>query len=95
MAANQSVPYYHIKNLTALNMKHTEDIRCKGDHCEPLFEQSDINDYRFFGQNLQAEPEMYPSTITSHKVSAALNRVWCTDGYYGNILGDKEGEKDE
>ena len=89
VAANQSVPYYHIKNLTAHNMKHTEDIRCKGDHCEPLFEQSDINDYRFFGQNLQSEPEMYPSTITSHNVNAALNRVWRTNGYYGDNYPDR------
>ena len=89
VAANLSVPYYHLKNLTAHNMKHTADIRSKGDNCEPLFEENDINDYRFFGQNLQAEPEMYPSTITSHKVSAALNRVWCTDGYYGNSQADK------
>ena len=89
VAANMSVPYYHLKNLTAHNMKHTADIRSKGDNCEPLFEENDINDYRFFGQNLQAEPEMYPSTITSHKVSAALNRVWRTDGYYGNSQADK------
>ena len=89
VAANLSVPYYHLKNLTAHNMKHTADIRSKGDNCEPLFEENDINDYRFFGQNLQAEPEMYPSTITSHKVSAALNRVWRTDGYYGNSQADK------
>ena len=89
VAANQSVPYYHIKNLTAHNMEHTADIRSKGDHCEPLFEKNDINDYRFFGQNLQAEPEMYPSTITSHNVTAALNRVWRTNGYYGDNYADK------
>lgn len=89
VAANQSVPYYRIKNATAHNMEHTADIRSKGDHCEPLFEKNDINDYRFFGQDLQAAPELYPSTITSHKVSAALNRVWRTDGYYGNKNVDK------
>ena len=89
VAANQSVPYYHIKNLTAHNMEHTADIRSKGDHCEPLFEKNDINDYRFFGQNLQAEPEMYPSTITSHNVNAALNRVWRTNGYYGDNYPDR------
>ncbi len=84
VAGNQSIPYYGLKDYTAHNMEHTADIRSKGDHCEPLFEKNDINDYRFFGQDLQAEPELYPSTITSHKVSAALNRVWRTDGYYGN-----------
>lgn len=89
VAANQSVPYYRIKNATAHNMEHTADIRSKGDHCEPLFEENDMNDYRFFGQDLQATPELYPSTITSHKVSAALNRVWRTDGYYGNKNVDK------
>ena len=89
VAANQSVPYYFIKDRTAHNMEHTADIRQKGDHCEPLFEKNDINDYRFFGQDLQADPELYPSTITSHKMSAALNRVWRTDGYYGNKNVDK------
>ena len=89
VAGNESVPYYYIKDRTAHNMEHTADVRLNGDHCEPLFEQNDINDYRFFGQELQAAPEMYPSTITSHKVSAALNRVWRTDGYYGNKNVDK------
>ena len=89
VAANQSVPYYHIKDMTAHDVKHTADIRRKGDHCEPLFEKNDMNDYRYFGQSLQAEPEIYPSTITSHKVSAALNRVWRTDGYYGSKQVDK------
>ena len=89
VAGNESVPYYYIKDRTAHNMEHTADVRLMGDHCEPLFEQNDINDYRFFGQELQAAPEMYPSTITSHKVSAALNRVWRTDGYYGNKNVDK------
>lgn len=89
VAGNQSIPYYGLKDYTAHNMEHTADIRSKGDHCEPLFEKNDINDYRFFGQDLQAEPELYPSTITSHKVSAALNRVWRTDGYYGNKQVDK------
>ena len=84
VAANQSIPYYHLQDYTAHNMEHTADDRSKGDYCEPLFEESDINDYRFFGQNLQPDPDLYPSTITSHKVSAALNRVWRTDGYYGN-----------
>ena len=89
VAANQSVPYYHIKDATAHNMEHTADIRSKGDYCEPLFEKNDMNDYRYFGQSLQAEPELYPATITSHKVSAALNRVWRTDGYYGSKQVDK------
>lgn len=89
VAGNESVPYYYIKDRTAHNMEHTTDIRSKGDYCEPLFEENDINDYRFFGQDLQAAPELYPSTITSHKVSAALNRVWRTDGYYGNKNVDK------
>ncbi len=84
VAANQSIPYYHLQDYTAHNMEHTADVRSKGDYCEPLFEKDDINDYRFFGQNLQPDPDLYPSTITSHKVSAALNRVWRTDGYYGN-----------
>ena len=89
VAANQSVPYYHIKDMTAHDVKHTADIRRKGDHCEPLFEENDINDYRYFGQGLQADPELYPSAISSHKVSAALNRVWRTDGYYGSKQVDK------
>ncbi len=89
VAANQSVPYYHIKDMTAHDVKHTADIRRKGDHCEPLFEENDINDYRYFGQGLQADPELYPSAISSHKVSAALNRVWRTDGYYGSKETDK------
>ena len=89
VAANQSVPYYHIKDMTAHDVKHTVDIRRKGDHCEPLFEENDINDYRYFGQGLQADPELYPSAISSHKVSAALNRVWRTDGYYGSKETDK------
>ena len=89
VAGNQSVPYYHIKDMTAHDVKHTADIRRKGDHCEPLFEENDINDYRYFGQGLQADPELYPSAISSHKVSAALNRVWRTDGYYGSKETDK------
>ena len=89
VAANQSVPYYHKKGYTAHNMKHTADVRSKGDYCEPLFESKGMNDYRYFGQNLQAEPALYPSTITSHNVTAALNRVWRTDGYYGNKQADK------
>ena len=88
-AANQSVPYYRKRGYTAHYMEHTPDVRSKGDYCEPLFESKGMNDYRYFGQNLQAEPELYPSTITSHNVTAALNRVWRTDGYYGNKQADK------
>ena len=40
------------------------------------------NDYIFFGQGLQAEPEDYPSAIVSHDVRDMTNRVWRTSGFY-------------
>ena len=40
------------------------------------------NDYIFFGQGLQAEPEDYPSAIVSHDVDDMTNRVWRASGFY-------------
>jgi len=40
------------------------------------------NDYIFFGQNLQATPEVHPSTITSHEVANMTNRVYRASGFY-------------
>lgn len=59
---------------------------------EPLFNAAKIdatsgatvvkNDYIFFGQGLQAEPEDYPSAIVSHDVNDMTNRVWRASGFY-------------
>jgi len=42
------------------------------------------NDYIFFGQNLQATPDAYPSSINSHINDNATNRVWRASGFYGS-----------
>ena len=58
----------------------------------PLFNETKIdddaetdvmkNDYIFFGQGLQAEPEDYPSAIVTHDVADMTNRVWRASGFY-------------
>ncbi|MBQ0046660.1 MAG: hypothetical protein KBT33_03995 [Prevotellaceae bacterium] len=41
-----------------------------------------MNDYLFWGQNLQQTPAAYPATIESHQNSAMTNRVYRAAGYY-------------
>lgn len=80
-----TTPRYYIMDQTAHNTEHTADIRWSKDHYEPLLNAKGMNDYLYFGQELQLQPEKeHPIAITSHKVEAALNRVWRTDGYYGS-----------
>ena len=89
LTGDLTLPRYYMKDQTAHDMEHTADVRQNGDHCEPLFNTNGMNDYRYFGQYLQAEPALFPSAITSHKNEAALNRVWCTEGYYNSNYPDK------
>ena len=89
LTGDLTLPRYYMKDQTAHDMEHTADVRQNGDHCEPLFNTNGMNDYRYFGQYLQAEPALFPSAITSHKNEAALNRVWRTEGYYNSNYPDK------
>lgn len=41
-----------------------------------------MNDYLFWGQNLQITPDAYPSRIMSNQVSDMTNRVYRAAGYY-------------
>lgn len=61
------------------------------DHYEPLlgYEQDDMNDFLFWGQSLQTQPDDYPSTIASHQVKYMANRVYRTAGYYGSTTKDQ------
>ena len=46
------------------------------------------NDYIFFGQALQAEPENHPATIASHDVSGMTNRVYRASGFYRSMVDE-------
>ena len=61
------------------------------DHYEPLlgYEQDDMNDFLFWGQSLQTQPDIYPSCIASHQVKYMTNRVYRTVGYYGSTQKDQ------
>ena len=68
----------------------TED---RASHYVPLFNDNKngtelMNDYLFWGQSLQSEPEGLPSTIASHQLSFMSNRVYRTAAYYGSTALD-------
>lgn len=48
-----------------------------------------MNDFLFWGQSLQSTPEDYPAKIASQQNKYMINRVYRTDGYYGNTTADK------
>ena len=48
-----------------------------------------MNDFLFWGQSLQSTPEDYPAKIASQQNKYMFNRVYRTDGYYGNTTADK------
>ena len=48
-----------------------------------------MNDFLFWGQSLQSTPENYPAKIASQQNKYMINRVYRTDGYYGNTTADK------
>ena len=60
----------------------------------PLFDENKngselMNDFLFWGQSLQSTPENYPAKIASQQNKYMINRVYRTDGYYGNTTADK------
>ena len=55
----------------------------------PLLNENDMNDFLFWGQSLQSTPENYPAKIASQQKKYMINRVYRTDGYYGNTTADK------
>ena len=60
----------------------------------PLFDENKngselMNDFLFWGQSLQSTPEDYPAKIASQQNKYMINRVYRTDGYYGNTTADK------
>lgn len=62
-------------------------------HYVPLFNDNKngterMNDYLFWGQSLQSEPENMPSEIASHQLSFMSNRVYRTAAYYGSTALD-------
>lgn len=62
-------------------------------HYVPLFNDNKngaerMNDYLFWGQSLQSEPENLPSAIASHQLSFMSNRVYRTAAYYGSTALD-------
>lgn len=59
----------------------------------PLFNENkngseQMNDFLFWGQNLQSTPEDYPAKIASQQNKYMTNRVYRTDAYYGNTDKD-------
>lgn len=55
----------------------------------PLFNENKygselMNDFLFWGQSLQSTPADYPAKIASQQNKYIINRVYCTDGYYGS-----------
>ena len=44
-----------------------------------------MNDFLFWGQDLQSSPALYPARITSQENRYMSNRVYRTAGYYGSI----------
>ena len=62
-------------------------------HYVPLFNENKngtelMNDYLFWGQSLQSEPENLPNEIASHQLSFMSNRVYRTAAYYGSTALD-------
>lgn len=60
----------------------------------PLFNDNkngseQMNDFLFWGQSLQSTPEDYPAKIASQQNKYMINRVYRTDGYYGNTTAGK------
>lgn len=60
----------------------------------PLFNDNkngseQMNDFLFWGQSLQSTPENYPAKIASQQKKYMINRVYRTDGYYGNTTANK------
>lgn len=60
----------------------------------PLFNENKngtelMNDFLFWGQSLQSTPDDYPAKIASHQNKYMSNRVYRTDGYYGNTTAGK------
>lgn len=47
-----------------------------------------MNDFLFWGQNLQSTPADYPAKIASQQNKYMTNRVYRTDAYYGNTEKD-------
>lgn len=47
-----------------------------------------MNDFLFWGQNLQFTPADYPAKIASQQNKYMTNRVYRTDAYYGNTKKD-------
>ena len=59
----------------------------------PLFNENKngselMNDFLFWGQNLQFTPADYPAKIASQQNKYMINRVYRTDAYYGNTEKD-------
>ena len=59
----------------------------------PLFNENKngselMNDFLFWGQNLQFTPADYPAKIASQQNKYMTNRVYRTDAYYGNTDKD-------
>jgi hypothetical protein len=54
----------------------------------PLLNENDMNDFLFWGQNLQSTPDEYPVKIASQQKKYMTNRVYRTDAYYGNTDKD-------
>lgn len=59
----------------------------------PLFNENkngseQMNDFLFWGQNLQSTPADYPAKIASQQNKYMTNRVYRTDAYYGNTEKD-------
>lgn len=59
----------------------------------PLFNENkngseQMNDFLFWGQNLQFTPADYPARIASQQNKYMTNRVYRTDAYYGNTKKD-------
>lgn len=54
----------------------------------PLLNENDMNDFLFWGQNLQSTPADYPAKIASQQNKYMTNRVYRTEAYYGNTKKD-------
>ena len=90
------------KSLTRHDQKHTIDkARAQGYKAAteteaesrtgdylPLFTKYQMNDFLFWGQELQLTPANYPAEITSRQIDYMTNRVYRTAGYYGDTLLD-------
>ena len=91
----------YVAASTDENDKVTPESR-SGDYL-PLFNDAGngtevMNDFLFWGQSLQSTPADYPSTIGytqnndqvfCHQNNYMVNRVYRTDGYYGNTQKSK------